>query len=163
MATQADQPVRRRLYLVQHGEARRQDIDPERSLTGAGRVSSRKTALWAAKAGISVDWIWHSGKKRAEETAAIIAACLKPSPPIRAVSGLDPDDDVLPIVGRLAELQETVLIVGHLPHLGRLANMLVLGGKGRELIAFYNCGLIGLVRAESGWLIELVLPPHLIG
>jgi phosphohistidine phosphatase len=54
------------LYLAQHGEARPEVEDPERSLTDRGEESVRKVAAWTARAGVRVDQIGHSGKRRAE-------------------------------------------------------------------------------------------------
>ena len=59
------------LYLVQHGEAVAESVDPNRPLSGPGRVTVEQVAAWAAWQGVKVDQIRHSGKLRAEQTAAI--------------------------------------------------------------------------------------------
>ena len=61
------------LFLVQHGEARPGNEDSERSLTDRGTETVSRMADWAARMGIKVDQIRHSGKKRAEQTATIFA------------------------------------------------------------------------------------------
>ena len=66
------------LYLVQHAEAKPKEEDPERSLTDVGSENAERMAAWAARAGVRVEQIRHSGKKRAEETAEILAAALSP-------------------------------------------------------------------------------------
>ena len=49
------------LYLVQHGEAEREEINPARPLTGKGRDDVRKVALFAAGAEVRVERIlWRS-------------------------------------------------------------------------------------------------------
>ena len=51
-----------RLYLVQHGEARTEQEDPERPLTARGVADVRRVAGVAAAAGITAARIFHSGK-----------------------------------------------------------------------------------------------------
>ena len=55
----------RRFYLVRHGEAKAEDVDPAQSLTDQGHEMVKRVAVWAVEAGVQVDQIWHSGKKRA--------------------------------------------------------------------------------------------------
>jgi hypothetical protein len=89
------------IYLVQHGEARPEVEDPERSLTDRGEETVCKVAAWAARAGLRVDQIRHSGKRRAEQTAAILADLLRPIQGMVAVTGLAPNDDVKPVAETL--------------------------------------------------------------
>jgi phosphohistidine phosphatase SixA len=49
------------LFLVQHGEAKSEAEDPERSLTDRGAEAVRRMAAWAAQVGVKVDQIRHSG------------------------------------------------------------------------------------------------------
>ncbi len=60
------------LFLIQHGEAKTKDEDPERRLTEHGAAVVEKMATWAARAGVKVSEIRHSGKRRAEQTASIL-------------------------------------------------------------------------------------------
>lgn len=162
MAAQKENKLGRRLYLVRHGEAEDKDVDPTQSLTDNGRETVQRVAKWAVSAGVHVDNICHSGKKRAAETAAIFAEFLKPPLGVRAVSGLNPVDDVKPIAKNLAQQTATVMVVGHLPFLSRLANVLVGADQDRAVIAFRNADLVGLVRSELGWRIEMIVPPEVI-
>ena len=61
------------LFLVQHGEAIPETEDSERSLTERGAETVERMADWAARNGIKVEEIRHSGKRRAEQTATIFA------------------------------------------------------------------------------------------
>ena len=67
------------LYLVQHGEAKSKTEDPQRPLTKRGRDEVQRVAAFAAKAGLKVSQVRHSGKRRAEETASILAERLSPA------------------------------------------------------------------------------------
>ena len=65
-----------RLYLMQHGEAKSETEDPERSLTNRGEEETRKISGAIKKLGICPSRIYHSRKKRAEQTAGIISRAL---------------------------------------------------------------------------------------
>lgn len=67
------------VYLGQHGEAEREEVDPARPLTEKGRNDVRKVALFTAGAHVRVERIFHSGKLRARQTAEILGGVLKPS------------------------------------------------------------------------------------
>lgn len=53
-----------RLYLMQHGEAKSETEDPERSLTVRGEEETRKMSGAAKRLGIRPSKIYRSGKKR---------------------------------------------------------------------------------------------------
>jgi phosphohistidine phosphatase len=53
------------------------------------------------------------------------------------------------------------MLVGHLPHLSRLASALLLGDPGREIVRFRMGAIVCLVRAEGRWLLQWVLTPEL--
>ena len=60
------------LFLVQHGKAKPETEDPERSLTEQAAEVVGRMADWAAQVGLAVDQIQHSGKK---EEACTRRAC----------------------------------------------------------------------------------------
>jgi phosphohistidine phosphatase len=82
------------VYLVQHGEAQPKDIDPARPLTERGREEAQRVASFAARLGLAVGQICHSGKTRAEQTAALFGEALSPPGGVVAVHGLASLDDV---------------------------------------------------------------------
>jgi phosphohistidine phosphatase len=95
---------------------------------------------------------------RARETADILGRALAPPRGVLATSGLAPEDD--PGVAR-AELElgaEPVMLVGHLPHLERLA-VALLGPGGAEALRFAPATAIGLARDGRGWSVEAVVAP----
>ena len=104
-----------RLYLVQHGEAKSEAEDPERSLTIRGEEETKKISDGAKRLGIRPSRIYHSGKKRAEQTARIIAGAFDLSAQLG--QGLNPNDDVRPWAERISGEAEDLMIVGHLPFL----------------------------------------------
>ena len=111
--------------------------------------------------GVAVDRIRHSGKLRAEQTATIFAEKLRPRQGVSVQSVLGPNDDVRPMAKTLATESGSLMLVGHLPFLSRLAGFLLTGEGERQLLEFRYGGLIGLVRERDKWAIRCVIPPDL--
>ena len=77
-----------KLYLIQHGEAKSEKEDPERSLTEMGEEEVKKISKAAERLNIRPSRVYHSGKTRAKQTAEIIVSGLKiPDLTIEAVQG----------------------------------------------------------------------------
>ena len=132
------------LFLVQHGEAKSRDEDSARPLTDSGREDVRCVARAARRMSLQVRSIYHSGKLRALQTAEILSAELHPDSGPDELTGLTPNDDPHVVSGQLERLGSGTMLVGHLPHLSRLASLLVVGDPDRELIAFRNGGIVCL-------------------
>jgi phosphohistidine phosphatase len=158
----ATENQQRQVYLVRHGEAISAEVDPSRPLTPPGRVAVERMAAWAATADIRPDEILHSGKLRAEQTAEILADYLMPPRGTSVRRGLSPDDDVRPVADSLASGHQTLMIVGHLPFLGRLASHLVVGDADRPVVQFEEAAVVGLQFQEGHWTIVCVLDPELL-
>jgi phosphohistidine phosphatase len=149
------------LYLVQHGEARSELEDPERSLTARGEEDTRKISDATKRLSILPAKIYHSGKKRAEQTAGIIAAAL--DLPAQMGQGLNPNDDIRPWVERISAEVENLMIVGHLPFLEKLASFLVSGDEGRKVILFRYSAIVCLEKKQAGrWAVDWVLKPEMV-
>jgi len=161
-----------KLYLVQHGEARSKAEDPQRPLTERGREDVAQVAVFAATAGCQVGQIRHSGKRRAEETASILAEHLSLAEGVIAIPGLAPRDDVRPVAEALfppfvppnggERGEAAVMLVGHLPFLDRLASLLVTGDADCSIVRFRMGGIVCLVREEENWAVGWMVTPDLI-
>ena len=152
-----------RLYLVQHGEAKREEEDPSRPLTERGKAEVEKVARFLAEAGIEVERILHSGKLRASQTAEILGHHLKPSEGVEAVDGLEPMADPRVWAGRLEKLNEDLMLVGHLPHLRKLASLLLVGRDDLEIVRFRYGGAVCLERGEKNlWSLVWFIRPEII-
>ncbi len=150
-----------RLYLVQHGEARPELEDPERSLTQRGEEETRKISDAAKRLRVCPKKIYHSGKKRAEQTAGIIAAAL--DLPVQVGNGLQPNDDIRPWVEWISAEGEDLMIVGHLPFLEKLASFLVSGNEGTKPVLFRYSAIVCLEKKEGGrWAVDRVLKPEMV-
>ena len=122
-----------KLYLVQHGEAKSKEQDPDCSLTDTGVKQTKKIAAWLGRQAVPISVIYHSLKKRADQTAEIFEIRLAPTNGVTAMVGLKPNDDVLPVAEKLEETDEPIMIIGHLPFLNRLASLLVAGNQELEV------------------------------
>lgn len=151
------------LYLVQHADTKPEAEDPQRALSDKGLAEIEKTAkLLAAKIRPSLKVIMHSGKLRAQQTAGVLADHISPVGGIRPVDGLKPNDNVAVWADYLADLSEDVMLVGHLPHLSKLAAKLLCGDETKSPVQFRNAGIVCLVRDdEERWCLEWFIVPGL--
>jgi phosphohistidine phosphatase len=148
-----------RLHLVQHGEAVSKDLDPERPLTARGCEHVSRLGRLLAHGGITVDRVLHSGKRRAEETATILARALSPPRGAAVHPGLAPKDPPEPLAKEVAGWSEDTLLVAHMPILGRLTSLLVCGKEG-PIVRFVPGTLVTLERDQDGdWRVVAILPP----
>lgn len=151
------------LYLVQHAEAKRKEEDPARDLTEKGRLDIESLAHHLEKLNVQVRQIFHSGKTRAQSTANVLARHLKPPAGVSEAPGLAPLDDPEVWAGQIAKMDEDIMMVGHLPHLGRLAALLLSGDKERSVINFQMGGVVRLRRMEAGqWAVDWMVVPEII-
>jgi phosphohistidine phosphatase len=152
-----------KVYLVQHAEAMSEEREPDRPLTDLGRQHTEWVAAAAAELDVEVDQIRHSGKTRAEQTAEILGEVLAPPQGVVAVSGLSPLDDVVPVADGLTADSKTVMLVGHLPFMERLAGHLLTGDAGQPVIDFTNVGIVCLEKRDKRWQAAWILTPEMAG
>ncbi len=149
------------IYLVRHGEAEAELVEPTQPLRERGRAEVTRIASHAAWVKATVAEIRHSTKLRAKQTAEILAAHLHPVRGVLQVGYLSPNDDP----GRAQEAAETavepLMLVGHLPHLARLASLLLVGDPNREVVRFRPGAIARLERAERGWVVGWILTPEI--
>ncbi len=151
-----------RLFLVRHGEARAAQEDPTCPLNERGAEAVRRMAVWAVGVGVEVTQIRHSGKRRAEQTAALLAERLKPTGGVIVTPGLKPDDEVRPVADALRTERAPVMVVSHLPFLGRLADLLLSGDSGGRGIRFQTAEIVCLSPRAEKWSVEWVMSPDLL-
>lgn len=150
-----------RLYLVQHGDAIQEQVDPERPLSATGRREVEAVARLLANAGTRVVRVAHSGKLRAQQTAELLAAALAPAVVPEIMTGLNPNDPVEPAARKIAGWSDTIL-VGHLPFMGKLMACLVAGDERRPVAAFVPGTVVCLEQGEAGrWAISWMVRPEL--
>ena len=131
------------LYIVQHGISLPTEVDPEKGLSPQGREQVERIAGVAENYGVRVDRIDHSGKKRARQTAEIMAASLKPRYGCQAITGIGPLDDVAAFAPCVDFAADT-MIVGHLPFLQKLTTFLITGSLSPIVFKLQNGGILCL-------------------
>jgi len=148
------------VYLVQHALALSKEDDPERGLSGQGMVDARRVAgFLAGKA--EPARIVHSGKKRARQTAELLAERLN-GQQVEEMLDLDPMADPGTWATHLAAITDDIMIVGHMPHVSRLTSLLLVGDANAEVVRFTNAGVACLGRDEAGWSLRWMVTPGLV-
>lgn len=151
------------LYLVQHGDAKKEEEDPKRGLSEKGARDVAKVAAYAGRLHIRVSEIFHSPKARARETALLLAEHLNPEKGIDQADNLLPMDDPALWALRILGMGEDIMLVGHLPYMARLAGLLLCGGMEKSVVDFKTGGIVCLRRSDEGrWTLEWALSPELI-
>ncbi len=152
-----------KVVLVRHGEATSTIDNPERPLTIDGRRHAEKVASWLDMQGLEFDEIFHSDKLRARQTAKIFGNRLSVPPArVHETAGLAPNDDPRAMADRLESERASVIVVGHLPHLNRLASALLVAGTAALRFRFIDAGAVVLARGSGGWQVDAVVGHDLV-
>jgi phosphohistidine phosphatase len=150
------------LYLVQHAEAKKEEEDPLRTLTDEGIQDIKKVASYVVKLNLKVTNIYHSGKTRALQTAQILHESLNTSAGISQTDGLSPMDKPGVWAERLGSVKDNIMIVGHLPHLSKLASLLLAGDEGKDIVNVQMASIVCLKRFDDGhWAVDWMLTPEI--
>lgn len=112
------------IYLIQHGDAIQEEKDTLRNLSEKGISQIKRTAEFLRKLSLYPDIILHSDKKRSMESAEIISAAMG-SIKHEMRTCLNPGDDISIIKAELDSSDKSIMIVGHMPFLGRLCYSLL--------------------------------------
>ena len=156
------------IYLMQHGDYVSKEQDPEESLSPEGKDKMNKIAQALTRIDIKIDQIITSPKKRARETAEIVATSVGSSPEkiveTPLVKALTPPQETIEYLGQFAHLK-SLLIVGHLPSLARITSYLLMDGS-QEMIHFERGGIARIdvesLPTRAGQL-RWYLTPELLG
>jgi phosphohistidine phosphatase len=151
-----------KLYLIQHGEAKSEVEDPERSLTTRGEEEVTGISRMVTGLDIRPSKVYHSGKMRARQTAEIIAGALKIRELyVQSVQGLNPNDDIHLWVERISKERDDLMLVGHLPFLEKLTSFLLCGDERARLVLFRYGAIVCLDQKEDkGWAVRWILTPE---
>lgn len=151
------------LYLVRHGDAKGGEEDSSRALSEKGIYDVSRIASHVSQLNLPVLRIFHSPKLRARQTAEILFEYLKPLKGLSEVDGLSPLDTPDIWAGRIRDMQDDAMVVGHLPHLGRLSSLLLCRQSEKNIIAFRTAGIVCLHRDDAGiWTVEWMLTPEIV-
>lgn len=151
-----------RLYLIQHAEAKSAEVDPSRGLTVRGLQDAKNVAEYLRKIRITVSYLYHSGKTRARETASALAEGIEVRRGVFDTDGLLPNDDPSIWYERAQSLDEDIGLVGHLPHLAKLASLILAGDPEKAHVSFRMGGVVCLAKQEKTWSLEWMIVPDIL-
>lgn len=153
------------IYLIQHADALSEEENPARPLSEAGQRDISKVAVYLSRLNVRVNQILHSKKLRASQTAEVIAKNLT----LNNYKELAESDGLLPLDGpsvwddRLKYLTDDLILVGHMPHLGKLAGLLLCKDPERNIISFQTACVACLERDEKAiWSLRWMMTPGII-
>lgn len=151
-----------KIYLVQHGMAVDDTVDPARPLSDEGRAEVEHMVSFLSDAGIRIPRVWHSGKKRAEQTAEMFAKAVHAKPELH--DDMKPKDDPAKIEKAIRKNGgEDLMLVGHLPFMSKLAGLLLVGKEGADIVQFRYAGVVCVERDQDGaWRIAWMVTPDLV-
>ena len=152
-----------RVYLMQHGKPVPKEEDPDRPLLNQGKGDVEKVSEFLKKSGVKVGEAYHSGKTRARQTAEIMVSHTNPGLDAKERAGLSPLDEVKEIASQIKGADKDLLIAGHLPHLAKLASLLVSGEEAIPVVKFQQGGVVCLEKDEEGrWSVAWMVVPEMI-
>ena len=148
------------LYVFRHGDAKPRHEDPQRGLSDRGREEVQAVCAAFSRSKPQVEAIWHSGKTRAAQTAELLGARLHIDERVRSRSGLNPNDPLPPLLESIGSHDGNLVVVGHLPQLGKLVSALLLGAE-QDFLDFPSAGLVCLESSADSWSLNWFLTPEL--
>ena len=69
---------------------------------------------------------------------------------------------VRPMTEAIHSQGSSLMLVGHLPFLDRLANLLVTGNTETTVISFHNAGIVCLEEEDGHWSVSWAVTPELV-
>jgi phosphohistidine phosphatase len=126
-----------KLVLIQHAEAVSENLDPRRPLSETGREQAARMEKFLSKLELCPCRVYHSGKLRAMQTAeyAVRAAGAESA---EIYDCIGPNDQISPCIELISPVEDDIIIVGHMPFLGKLASFLLASNEKLPIIDFSN-------------------------
>lgn len=148
------------LFLVRHGEYRREDPQP---LSNKGIADIQKVAQFFKDAKVEIGFFYHSTKMRAKQTAEILRDVLNPKLKLCEKNYLSPNDCTDNIVYDISGFHKNVMIVGHLPFISKLTSRLVTGDEEDDLVTFQPGTTVVLEKdTHQNWHVLSLINPALL-
>jgi phosphohistidine phosphatase len=152
-----------KLYLAQHGGATSKEENPDRPLSSKGATDVENIARFLRQANTVVAGVVHSGKLRAQQTAEILAEQLAPNIALEINNNINPLDLPAVVAEEIDQWQKDALLVGHLPHIAKLATMLLTNHEEPAIIAFTPGTVACLERSDdNNWSLNWLVSPDIV-
>lgn len=138
------------IYLLRHADAVMGVPDENRPLSQKGIMQVQelghflKTCNW-----FQPECVWHSGLKRAEETALTLLEAIDRVLPIDVMPQLSPNGQAEVMAKRFKVLSKNTLIVSHNPFLEKLASSLLETQAESPICHFRKGGLMVFEKNED--------------
>lgn len=151
-----------KIYLLRHGDGIATGSDDERPLSGKGKSDIQHLANFISPLKLSIAYLLHSKKFRAQQTAKILSSGITINKGIETRSELDPLAFVGDMIEEIYARNEDLLLVGHMPFMGKLAAQLMIGNKEKDIVAFKTGTMLCLEQVENRqWIIRWMINPEL--
>ena len=145
---------------MRHGEALSPDKDPERGLTDGGKIKIEQLAQHLKEKGIHFSQVFHSPKKRARETAEIMASIISPNTVLSVHKHISPNDDPQHLIADINDWNKDTLIASHLPFVPNLVTTLTREDVFLSGISFETGTVVCIERNEQAdWSISWSVTP----
>jgi phosphohistidine phosphatase len=154
------QTTTRTLILMRHAEPVSSMEDSARPLSVQGRRQAELMASWIRLSGAGIEEVRSSDRLRARQTAEALGRRLELSPGrVREWKALAPDADPSIAVSDLESDPRNVALVGHLPHVERLASTLLAGDPSAVAMQIGHAAAVVLMREGERWTLRTVIAP----
>ncbi len=164
-----------RLWIIRHAQALPGSDDFSRELSPHGRAQAEALGRFLRNQNIAPpDLLWHSPLVRARQTTETLLKSAAWSPKIESNDNLTPDDDPAQIVTEIENQispTSSLALIGHNPHLTRLASLLILGDSEAEAFQMETATCLCLENRPHftgtrgqfrRWSVAWMLPPQII-
>jgi phosphohistidine phosphatase len=134
------------IYVMRHGDAEETSAtgaDADRQLTSAGKKKVIEIARGLKRLDVRPDVVLSSSLPRAMETATLAAEVLDKALEVGSLASLGPGYDAASTLEGLESYRgvASVMLVGHQPHLGELASLLMSGSDSVSPLPFKKGGV----------------------
>lgn len=151
------------LYLIRHAHAVDAQDNAERPLSPKGqRQIATLVRFFQDRKPFAPKEVWHSALARSLETAVALERDLHWEAPLVQVPDLEPEDNPEKILSRLRDFPGNLVIVGHEPHLGSLATLLLAGKSGGLQIELKKGAVLALAGKGKRWELRWLVAPALV-
>ena len=155
-----------KLYCIRHCEALTSVVDPERPLSEKGLNDANALACYLQKKEIKIPRIMHSGINRAKQTAEVLASSFEGVQLIEDGVLLGENTEVLSVVQRVKTWTEDTALVGHMPYMSKLVQLLIMEHMNEEetekarILNYVPGTMVCLTYHTDGhWMIDWIHKP----